>query len=128
MSGSSGTTTRYDNSKSRWVSIQQFVSGHWPAQSDRHHVEPAPGIGLAARWALSPACRGTAMKRLLIAAVALFCPFLGSAAAQIADARFEVGGQVSTLRLGTYNATNPGFGGRFGYEANRLVTLEGEFN
>jgi hypothetical protein len=39
-----------------------------------------------------------------------------------------VGGQVSTLRLSTYKAISPGFGGRFGYEASRLVTLEGEFN
>ena len=68
------------------------------------------------------------MKRLLITAVAILCASVVPAAAQTSNTRFEVGGQVSTLRLSTYKDTNPGFGGRFGYEASRRVTLEGEFN
>ena len=41
--------------------------------------------------------------------------------------KFEVGGQVSALRLTDFPATNAGLGGRFSFDLARWIAVESEF-
>jgi outer membrane protein with beta-barrel domain len=50
-----------------------------------------------------------------------------SALAQ-SQSRFEVGAQVSTLRLTDFDATNSGLGGRASFDLSRWLAIEGELN
>ena len=55
---------------------------------------------------------------------------LGSSSAlsaQSSGPKFEVGGQVSAMRLSDFADTNAGLGGRFSYDALRWMSLESEF-
>jgi hypothetical protein len=61
--------------------------------------------------------------------VAIICfANLGLAFAQPSPSRFEVGGQISTLRLSDFAATNIGLGGRLTHDASRRVAIEAEFS
>jgi hypothetical protein len=44
------------------------------------------------------------------------------------SSRFEVGAQVSTLRLTHFDATNSGLGGRGSFDVSRWLAIEGELN
>src|SRR6185295_14080959 len=79
---------------------------------------------------------------LFICTVVLITAFAQLASAQSDDEKkFEVGGQVSAIRVPTFSlsssipilfseerVTNWGFGGRLGYNFNRHVGIEGELN
>ena len=56
----------------------------------------------------------------------LVCLAPGSAAAQTAPSRFEVGGHFSTLRIGDPGNTNAGIGGHVAYDFSRSLALEAE--
>lgn len=60
--------------------------------------------------------------------VVVFGLLAGPAAAQTSEAKFEVGGHLSTLRIGAVGNTNAGIGGRVSYDFFRWLALEGEFN
>ena len=65
--------------------------------------------------------------RALIIATALITFGSSALLAQSSGPKFEVGGQVSAMRLSDFAATNAGLGGRFSYDALRWMTLESEF-
>ena len=50
----------------------------------------------------------------------------GSAAAQTAEKRLEVGGHVSALRIGEIGNTNAGIGGRVSYDVFRWLAVDGQ--
>ena len=54
------------------------------------------------------------------------CLVAGNAAAQTPPSRFEVGGHVSTLRIGDAGNTNAGIGGRVGYDLSAWLAVEAE--
>ena len=61
---------------------------------------------------------------LVVAIVAVVVP--ATAFAQ-SSPKFEVGGQVSALRLTDFPATNAGLGGRFSFDLARWIAVESEF-
>jgi len=63
---------------------------------------------------------------LVVTTLACFVP-AGTAFAQ-SSPKFEVGGQVSALRLSDFPATNAGLGGRFSYDLARWIAVESEFS
>jgi hypothetical protein len=69
--------------------------------------------------------RGTRVVLLLIALANLMPARVASAQS---PGRFEVGGQVSALRLEGLGATPAGFGARFSYELLDWLSVESEFN
>ena len=56
------------------------------------------------------------------------CLAAGSAAAQTAPSRFEIGGHFSTLRIGEAGNTNAGIGGRAAYDLSRWLAVEAEMS
>jgi hypothetical protein len=68
------------------------------------------------------------MQRVLPLAAAVLLAAGAPASAQTPPSGFQVGGQLSTLRLSDFDATNAGFGGRGSFDLTRFVTLEGEIN
>jgi hypothetical protein len=52
----------------------------------------------------------------------------GHASAQTEPRRLEIGGHLSTLRIGDAANTNAGLGGRASYDFTRWLALEGELN
>ena len=69
--------------------------------------------------------RGTRVVPLLIVLASVMPDRVASAQS---PGRFEVGGQVSALRLEGLGATPAGFGGRFSYELLDWLSVESEFN
>jgi hypothetical protein len=69
------------------------------------------------------------MTNRILSAVALTCVVASSALAQPnEDRRLEVGAQLAVNDLVELETTDLGFGGRFGFRATSLLTLEGELN
>jgi hypothetical protein len=60
--------------------------------------------------------------------VSILCLSSVVALAQAPRSPFEVGGQVSTLRVGDPGNTNAGIGGRVAYDVSRWLTAEAELS
>jgi outer membrane protein with beta-barrel domain len=56
------------------------------------------------------------------------CLAAANAAAQTTPSRFEVGGHLSTLRIGEGGNTNAGIGGSVGYDFSRWLAAEAEMS
>ena len=70
-----------------------------------------------------------ARRRLVFFFLLLACVSTArTALAQPDGRRFEVGGQLATLRLSDFDATNAGVGGRVSYDFGRWLTAEAELN
>jgi len=66
--------------------------------------------------------------RSLLIIATLACLAAAAPALAQSDQRFEVGGQVSALRLSDFPATNAGLGGRFSFDLARWIAVESEFS
>jgi hypothetical protein len=64
----------------------------------------------------------------IITILAATCLTPAAGAAQTSAGRFEVGGHLSTLRIGDEGNTNGGIGGRVSYDLARWLAAEGELN
>jgi Outer membrane protein beta-barrel domain len=66
--------------------------------------------------------------RSLLIIATLACLAAAAPAWAQPDQKFELGGQVSALRLSDFPATNAGLGGRFSYDLARWIAVESEFS
>ena len=69
-----------------------------------------------------------AESRIPVALLLLALFAAAPASAQTEAARLEVGGQIATLRLSDFGATNAGLGGRVSYDLARWIAVEAEAN
>ena len=66
--------------------------------------------------------------RPLLVAAAFACFIVATPAFAQSSPKFEVGGQLSALRLTDFPATNAGLGGRFSFDLARWIAVESEFS
>ena len=70
----------------------------------------------------------TAAVAVLVLSLSSVPAFAQSPSAPSAPSAFQLGGQLTTLRLSDFDATNAGFGGRASFDLSRFLALEGELN